>query len=97
METEDSLLCSQQPAPVNTLSQMNPVHIITTYPFEINFNIIISSTPRPPKWSHPLRFFCKNFVYNSQFFMRAKRFTIQPSFNYTDIRRTVQIMKLLVM
>ena len=37
------------------LSQLNPVSNFTRYSFKTHFNIILSSTPVPPKWTSPLR------------------------------------------
>jgi hypothetical protein len=45
METEGSLLCSQElPLGLN-LGQMNPVHTLIFYSFMINFNIILLDIP----------------------------------------------------
>jgi hypothetical protein len=37
------------------LSQLNPVSNFTLYFFKAHFNIILSSTPVPPKWTSPIR------------------------------------------
>jgi hypothetical protein len=37
-------------------SQMNQDYIRTSYIFKINFNIILPSTSRFPKWNLPFRF-----------------------------------------
>jgi hypothetical protein len=46
--------------PVSILGQRNPVHIPTSHLLEIHPNIIQSSTPRSPHWSHPSGFPSKN-------------------------------------
>jgi hypothetical protein len=33
---------------------MNPTHILTSYLFKINYNIILLPTPRPLKWLIPV-------------------------------------------
>ena len=38
-------------APVQSLTEINPVHALPSYILKIHFNIIVSSTPRSPKWS----------------------------------------------
>jgi len=45
---------SSQLAPI--LSQMNPIHIYTSYYFKINFNIILSSTYQYPNWYLSFKF-----------------------------------------
>jgi hypothetical protein len=45
MEPEGLLSCSQEPTTGPILSQMNPVHILTTYFLNVPFNIIILSVP----------------------------------------------------
>ena len=37
------------------LSHLNPVNNFTLYSFKTHFNIILSSTPAPPKWTSPIR------------------------------------------
>jgi hypothetical protein len=44
MEAESSLLCWQEAALDATLSQLNPVHILTSHFFRIYFNIILLSS-----------------------------------------------------
>jgi hypothetical protein len=44
------------PSLVPVLSQMNPIHILTTYFFKTNFNIIYPSAPISPNWQLPSRF-----------------------------------------
>jgi len=46
----------KRPPPVSILGQPNPVHTPTSYLLEIHPNIIHTSTPRSPQWSHSLRF-----------------------------------------
>ena len=46
----------KHPPPVSILGQTSPVHIPTSHLLEIRPNIILSSTPRCPQWSLPLRF-----------------------------------------
>jgi hypothetical protein len=43
MELEGSLPCSQEPAIIPVLSQMNPVHTLPLYFCKISFNILPSS------------------------------------------------------
>jgi hypothetical protein len=49
------------------LTQLDLVHTIRKYSFNIYFNIILSSTPRPPKFSLPLQVLrpklCMHFNY----------------------------------
>jgi hypothetical protein len=44
------------PLPVPTMSQLDPVHNLTSYFQNIHLNIILPSTPRPPKWFFPSGF-----------------------------------------
>jgi hypothetical protein len=46
--------------PVPILSQLNPVHNLTSDFFEIHFNIILPYTPRSSKWSVTFRFSSQN-------------------------------------
>jgi len=39
---------------VHIVSNTSAVHILTSYPSKINFNIILPSTPRSPQWPLPL-------------------------------------------
>jgi hypothetical protein len=48
MKSEDSLPCSQEPAPDPILCQLNPDHTPTTYFFKNDFNIILPCTSRSP-------------------------------------------------
>jgi len=36
--------------------QIDPIRILSLYLIKINFNIILPSTPRFPKWYYPFRF-----------------------------------------
>jgi hypothetical protein len=57
METEGSLLCSQESATCPyILNQVNPVHSLPSRFFKIQCKIIFSSAPRSSKWSHSFRF-----------------------------------------
>lgn len=74
--------------PLNSVpSQFILIHTFTSYFSNIDFNIILSSTPRPPKWSLPLRFTDWRFGLISHFLMHA----ICPTFlNLTHlITRTI--------
>jgi len=45
MKTEGSLLCSQEPAPIPILSQLNPVHTFPPYLPKTHSNVIFPSMP----------------------------------------------------
>jgi hypothetical protein len=49
--------------PVSILSQPNPVHNTTSHFLKIHLNIIFSSMPGSPQWSHSLRFPNQNPVH----------------------------------
>jgi len=56
MEPRGSLLCIHYAFPlVPILSQINLVHTLTLYSFQIHFIIISTSTPRFSKWCFPFR------------------------------------------
>jgi len=55
-------LIHKSPPLIPVLSQIDPAHTLTSSFFKIHFNIILSSTPRSPKWSHPFRFSVWTFV-----------------------------------
>jgi hypothetical protein len=50
MECEGSFLHSQQPAPVPILSEIDPVHDPPSHLLNMQFNIILPSTPGSSKW-----------------------------------------------
>jgi len=52
-------------------SQLNPIHIITTYIFKNHLNIILLFTPRYRKSSVSFRFSDKNFAYISHILSSA--------------------------
>jgi len=56
--TKDSLPNSLGPI----LRQLNPVHIIAFYFFNIHFKLTLPSVLRSPKWSLPIRFSASIFV-----------------------------------
>ena len=56
MEPEGSLPCSQHPATVPVLIQMNAFHALPSCFLNIHFNTILPSTPRSSKKPRSLRF-----------------------------------------
>jgi hypothetical protein len=61
MELEVPCRIHKSPLPIPVLSQINPIHTLTPYFFNINFYIILSSTSRSYKW-YFLKFSDQNFV-----------------------------------
>jgi hypothetical protein len=55
------------PPPVSILSQLSPVHTLTSHLLKIHLNIILPSKPASPQWSLSLRFPHQNPVHASPF------------------------------
>ena len=53
------------PPPIHILSQINPVHVLTSHFLKINFNIILTPKHGPYKWLLSLRFPHQNPVHTS--------------------------------
>ena len=88
------------PPPVPILSQIDPVHIPTSYFLKIHLNIILPSKTGSPKWSLSLRFPHQNPVYTSP--LPYTRYTPRPShysllYHPNNSGWAVQIIKLFIM
>ena len=59
------------PPPVPILSQLDPVHTLTSHFMKIHLNIILPSTPKNLKWSLSFRFHHKIPVYTSPLPLRS--------------------------
>jgi hypothetical protein len=57
--------------PVSILTQLDPVHTLTSHFLKIHLNIILSYTPGSPKWSFALMFHHQNPVHASPLPIRA--------------------------
>jgi hypothetical protein len=62
MKPKGSLPCSQQPANVPIMCQMNSIHALPSYFLMIHFDTTFPSTPRSWKQHLPLRFSYQNYV-----------------------------------
>ena len=85
------------PPPVPIMSQLDPVHTLTSHFLKIHLNIILPSTSRPHKWSLSLRFPHQDPVYASS--LTHTRYMPGPSpysrfYDSNNIGWEVQIMKL---
>ena len=78
---------SQVPAPVPILSQIDPVHTLTSHFLKIHVNIILPSTPGSPHWSLSFRFPHQNPVHASH--LLHTRYIPRPSHSSRFITRTI--------
>jgi hypothetical protein len=87
------------PPPVSFLSQLNPVHAPTSHFLKIGPNIFLPSMPGSPQWSLSFRVPHQNPVHASP--LPRPCYMPRPShsrfYHPHNIRRGVQIMKLLIM
>jgi len=88
------------PPPVPVLSQLDPVHTPTSHFLKIHLNIILPSTPGPPKWSLSFRFPHQIPLYGSS--LIHTRYMPRPSYSSqfyrpNDIWWWVQIIRFLIM
>jgi hypothetical protein len=88
------------PSPVPILSQMNPVCTLSSYGFNICFNIILSFIPTSSNWFPPLKIPDQNPVRDSH--LSNARYMSHPAhpvwFDDTNnVWWRVKIMKLLIM
>ena len=85
---------------LSILSQLDPLHTLTSHFLKIYLNIILPSTPGSPKWSLSLRFSHQNPVYAS--LLPHTLYMFRPShssrfYHPKNIWWGVQIIKLLIM
>ena len=73
--------------PVHILSQLNPVHTLTSHFLKIHVNIILPSTPGSPHWSLSFRFPHQNPVHASH--LLHTRYIPRPSHSSRFITRTI--------
>jgi len=87
------------PPPVPMLSQLNPVHTPTSHFPKIHLNIILPSMPGSPKWYLSLRFPPPKpcIELSSPYVLHAPPISFFLFYHQNNIRRGVQIIKLLFM
>ena len=88
------------PPPVPILSQLDPVHTLTSYFLKIHYNIILPPMPGSPQWSLSLKFLHQNPVYVSC--LTHTCYMPRPPYSSrfdhpNNIGWGVQIIKLLIM